>query len=57
MLAARGPTRERKREKQDVFELSMVWRSAQDNDPAERWLRSLIKMFIGDPEQLGLPHP
>ncbi|WP_106476858.1 LysR substrate-binding domain-containing protein [Phytohalomonas tamaricis] len=35
-----------------VFELSMVWRSAQDNDPAERWLRSRIQMFAGDPDSL-----
>ncbi|GGJ86112.1 LysR family transcriptional regulator [Pseudomonas matsuisoli] len=35
-----------------AFELSMVWRGAQDNDPAERWLRSRIQMFIGDPDTL-----
>ncbi|MGH8355064.1 MAG: LysR family transcriptional regulator, partial [Pseudomonas sp.] len=35
------------------FELSMAWRGAQDNDPAERWLRSRISMFIGDPDSLG----
>ncbi|KGK84872.1 LysR family transcriptional regulator [Stutzerimonas degradans] len=34
------------------FELSMAWRGAQDNDPAERWLRSRIQMFIGDPDSL-----
>jgi LysR family transcriptional activator of mexEF-oprN operon len=33
-------------------ELSMVWRGAQDNDPAERWLRSRISMFVGDPDSL-----
>ena len=32
------------------FELSMAWRGAQDNDPAERWLRSRIQMFVGDPD-------
>ncbi|OHV08801.1 LysR substrate-binding domain-containing protein [Kushneria phosphatilytica] len=36
----------------DPFELSMVWRSAQDNDPGERWLRSRIQMFAGDPDSL-----
>lgn len=35
-----------------IFELSMVWRGAQDNDPAERWLRSRIQMFTGDPDSL-----
>lgn len=35
-----------------AFELSMAWRGAQDNDPAERWLRSRISMFIGDPDSL-----
>ena len=34
------------------FELHMAWRGAQDNDPAERWLRSRIQMFFGDPESL-----
>lgn len=34
------------------FELAMAWRGAQDNDPAERWLRSRIQMFIGDPDSL-----
>lgn len=28
--------------------LSMAWRGAQDNDPAEKWLRSRIAMFVGD---------
>lgn len=32
------------------FELAMAWRAAQDNDPAERWLRSRIQMFFGDPD-------
>lgn len=32
------------------FSLSMVWRGAQDNDPAERWLRPRIQMFMGDPD-------
>jgi LysR family transcriptional activator of mexEF-oprN operon len=34
------------------FELSMVWRSALDMDPAERWLRSRFEMLMreeGDP--------
>jgi len=35
------------------FELSMAWCGAQDNDPAERWLRSRISMFVGDPDSLG----
>ncbi|MDY0873667.1 LysR family transcriptional regulator [Dongia rigui] len=30
--------------------LSMAWRGAQDNDPAEKWLRSRITMFVGDEE-------
>ncbi|WP_256930705.1 LysR substrate-binding domain-containing protein [Pseudomonas sp. ABC1] len=33
-------------------ELHMAWRGAQDNDPAERWLRSRIQMFCGDPDTL-----
>lgn len=36
-----------------TFELHMAWRGAQDNDPAERWLRSRIQMFCGDPDSLG----
>ncbi|WP_152222405.1 LysR family transcriptional regulator [Pseudomonas sp. SCB32] len=35
-----------------LADLSMVWRGAQDNDPAERWLRSRITMFVGDPDSL-----
>ena len=35
-----------------TFELSMAWRGAQDNDPAERWLRSRIQMFVADPDSL-----
>lgn len=35
-----------------AFEMSMAWRGAQDNDPAERWLRSRIQMFCGDPDSL-----
>jgi LysR family transcriptional activator of mexEF-oprN operon len=35
-----------------TFELHMAWRGAQDNDPAERWLRSRIQMFCGDPDSL-----
>ncbi|QJP09646.1 LysR family transcriptional regulator [Pseudomonas multiresinivorans] len=35
-----------------LAELSMVWRGAQDQDPAERWLRSRITMFVGDPDSL-----
>lgn len=34
------------------FELSMAWCGAQDSDPAERWLRSRIQMFVGDPDSL-----
>lgn len=36
-----------------TFELHMAWRGAQDNDPAERWLRSRIQMFCGDPDSLA----
>ena len=36
-----------------TFELHMAWRGAQDNDPAERWLRSRIQMFCGDPDSLN----
>lgn len=32
--------------------LSMAWLSAQDKDPAESWLRSLIQMFAADPHPL-----
>lgn len=35
-----------------TFELHMAWRGSQDNDPAERWLRSRLQMFFGDPESL-----
>lgn len=35
-----------------TFELHMVWRGSQDNDPGERWLRSRIQMFFGDPDSL-----
>jgi len=34
------------------FELHMAWRGAHDNDPAERWLRNRIEMFVGDPDSL-----
>ncbi len=34
------------------FDLSMAWRGAQDNDPAERWLRARIEAFIGDTQSL-----
>ncbi|KPA98666.1 LysR family transcriptional regulator [Pseudomonas asplenii] len=34
------------------FELHMAWRGSQDNDPGERWLRSRIQMFCGDPDSL-----
>jgi LysR family transcriptional activator of mexEF-oprN operon len=37
----------------NTFELHMVWRGAQDNDPAERWLRSRLQMFCGDPDTLA----
>ena len=36
----------------ESFELHMAWRGAQDNDPGERWLRSRIQMFFGDPDSL-----
>jgi len=35
------------------FELHMAWRGSQDNDPGERWLRSRIQMFFGDPDSLA----
>ena len=35
------------------YHLHMAWRGAQDNDPAERWLRSRIQMFCGDPDSLA----
>ncbi|MHA6493141.1 LysR family transcriptional regulator [Pseudomonas borbori] len=35
-----------------TFEVHMAWRGAQDNDPSERWLRSRIQMFVGDPDSL-----
>jgi LysR family transcriptional activator of mexEF-oprN operon len=35
-----------------TFELHMAWRGAQDNDPAERWLRSRIQVFFGDPDSV-----
>jgi LysR family transcriptional activator of mexEF-oprN operon len=38
-----------------TFELHMAWRGSQDNDPGERWLRSRIQMFFGDPDSLELP--
>ncbi|HWT96873.1 MAG TPA: LysR family transcriptional regulator [Terriglobales bacterium] len=34
------------------FELHMAWREAHDTDPAERWLRNRIEMFVGDPDTL-----
>jgi len=34
------------------FELHMAWRGAHDTDPAERWLRNRIEMFVGDPDSL-----
>ncbi|GGL99896.1 LysR family transcriptional regulator [Pseudomonas asuensis] len=34
------------------FELSMAWSGVHDNDPAERWLRARIQMFVGDPDSL-----
>jgi len=37
---------------EDTYELAMAWRAADDNDPAERWLRSRIQMFCGDPDTL-----
>lgn len=40
-----------------AFELHMVWRGAQNNDPAERWLRSRIQMFCGDPDSLAQTDP
>ncbi len=33
-------------------ELPMAWSGAQDHDLGERWLRSRIQMFIGDPDSL-----
>jgi len=31
-----------------TLDLSMVWLSIMDTDPAERWLRSRLEMFMGD---------
>jgi LysR family transcriptional activator of mexEF-oprN operon len=30
------------------LELSMVWLSVMDTDPAERWLRKRLEEFMGD---------
>ena len=35
-----------------AFEMHMAWRGSQDNDPGERWLRSRLQMFFGDPDSL-----
>ncbi|MBD1599899.1 LysR substrate-binding domain-containing protein [Pseudomonas typographi] len=31
-----------------ALELSMVWLSISDSDPAERWLRSRLELYMGD---------
>nr|WP_298413923.1 LysR family transcriptional regulator [uncultured Halomonas sp.] len=37
------------------FDLSLVWSGAQDNDPAERWMRSRIQMLADDAENSVTP--
>jgi LysR family transcriptional activator of mexEF-oprN operon len=32
----------------DEWPVHMVWNMARDNDPAERWLRSRISLFLGE---------
>ncbi|MNI43922.1 Nodulation protein D 2 [compost metagenome] len=39
-----------------TLELSMVWLSHVDSDPAERWLRSRLEAFMGERNLLSLPH-
>ena len=36
------------------LDLSMVWLSVMDTDPAERWLRSRLEMYMGDRQGVGL---
>jgi LysR family transcriptional activator of mexEF-oprN operon len=36
------------------LDLSMVWLSVMDTDPAERWLRSRLEMYMGDRVGLAL---
>jgi LysR family transcriptional activator of mexEF-oprN operon len=36
------------------LDLSMVWLSVMDTDPAERWLRSRLEMYMGDRAGLAL---
>ncbi|WP_277963999.1 LysR family transcriptional regulator [Pseudomonas sp. RIT-To-2] len=38
-----------------TLELSMVWLSLTDNDPAERWLRAQLERYLGSEQ--GVPHP
>ena len=38
-----------------TLELSMVWLSHADTDPAERWLRSRLESFMGERNLLSLP--
>ncbi|MNV09774.1 Nodulation protein D 2 [compost metagenome] len=41
--------------KTPTLELSMVWLSHVDSDPAERWLRSRLEAFMGERNLLSLP--
>jgi LysR family transcriptional activator of mexEF-oprN operon len=38
-----------------TLDLSMVWLSHVDTDPAERWLRSRLEAFMGERAMLPLP--
>jgi len=40
-----------------TLDLSMVWLSVMDTDPAERWLRSRLETFMGDETSLTAHHP
>jgi len=37
-----------------MLDLSMVWLSVMDTDPAERWLRKKLEMFMGDPHAIPM---
>lgn len=38
-----------------TLELSMVWLSLTDNDPAERWLRTRLEQYMGNLGASGVP--
>jgi len=52
LTAAGGLRAEELPMEMETFELHMAWRGSQDNDPSERWLRSRLQMFFGDPDSL-----